>query len=150
MDGNLVVEVWFNIRKDRDGFPKSRSREALLCKPENPECSICRIASVPFYLKEVSYGDQIATTTKELGVLEFDRVLARGGYSTCRILLHNSSSKQQVVGTLLEMDAVVEIEDDLIAVGIPHTNADEIYDYIVQGKDSGMWGAQDGYLYDGQ
>gem|GEM_PF-5500635 len=58
---NLVVEVVFQIEKDAEGYPKSRNFEALLCKPLDAECSLCVVNSVPFYLRNVAYGDTIET-----------------------------------------------------------------------------------------
>jgi hypothetical protein len=44
---SLAVEVWFQIEKDSEGYPKSRDSEGLLCTPLDPECPLCRINIVP-------------------------------------------------------------------------------------------------------
>jgi Domain of unknown function (DUF4265) len=77
-----LVEIWFNIEKDADGYPESKSREGLLASHQGENF---RIESVPFYLKNVSRGDVVSATHGEL--LEFHNVVERGGHNTCRLLI---------------------------------------------------------------
>lgn len=91
----LVVEVNFPIEKDAEGYPKSRDAEALLCKPSTPECSICDVVSVPFYLRNVAYGDSVSTTEDPEGNLHFKNILKRSGYSVYRVFLHDAAKKDQ-------------------------------------------------------
>ncbi len=85
---NYVVEARFEIEKDADGYPKSRNAEALLCKPLDPECSLCIVTSVPSYLRNIAYGDTIRTKPDSGDSLEFGQVVKReaiaftGSYST--------------------------------------------------------------------
>lgn len=65
--------------------------EGLLCKSLASDCSLCTIVSVPFYLRNVAYGDTISTTDNPAQYLNFKEVVKRGGYSIYRILLHDSS-----------------------------------------------------------
>ena len=81
-DDSGLIEVWFKIEKDADGYPESKSWEGLLTRPEG---EAFRVLSVPFYLKNVSRGDLIAATSGQF--LEFRRVLGRGGHNTYRLLL---------------------------------------------------------------
>lgn len=146
---NLVVEVWFPIEKDADGYPKSKDSEGLLCKPADAECSICTVASVPFYLRNVAYGDTISTQDNGSGSLGFKEVAKRGGYSVYRILLHESSKKDELIEKLLDCGALLEHEGDLIAIAIsPNIDSDPLFDYILEGKAKGFWGAQDGYIFE--
>jgi Domain of unknown function (DUF4265) len=143
----LEVEVWFQIQKDADGYPKSRDAEALRCKPIDPECTKCVVASIPFYLNGVSYGDTIATIEDHDGYLKFKEVLTRGGYSVYRIFLNDSSLADQLVTTVLEFDVLVEREGKLLAIAVPSTgNVDAIIDFLLEGKQDGSWGLQDGYI----
>jgi hypothetical protein len=144
---NLVVEVRFEIEKDAEGYPKSRDAEALLCRPLDPECSQCVVASVPFYLRNVAYGDTISTEENPPGCLQFKEVISRGGYSVYRILLHDSTKKDELITKLLDLDVLLEQDGDLIAIAVPPTaDNDAIVDYIFKGKSAGLWGAQDGYV----
>jgi hypothetical protein len=145
----LVIEVRFKIQKDAEGFPKSRDYELLLCRPQDPECTQCVIASVPFYLNDVAYGDTITTREGSRGELEFGEVAQRGGYSTYRIYLHDQSKRDEFITKLLDLGAVVEQNVNLIAAAIPlSTDSDAVVDYILEGKEKGFWGAQDGFIFE--
>jgi Domain of unknown function (DUF4265) len=146
---SLVVEVTFPIEKDSEGFPKSRDFEALLCTPLDPESSKCQVASVPFFLSNVAYGDTISTTTDRLGNLQFGSVLKRGGYSVYRVLVHDQYEGDAPISKFLDLDALVERNGNLIAIAVPPTKgADAVVDLILEGKRKGIWGAQDGYIHD--
>jgi Domain of unknown function (DUF4265) len=145
----LVVEVWFEVEKDADGYPKSRDQEALLCKPLNADCTLCVAASVPFYLRNVAYGDTISTEQDPSGSLRFKEIMKRGGYSIYRILLHDTAKKDQLIAKLLDFGVLLERDGNLIAFAVPPTaNSDAIVDYILAGKKKGIWGAQDGYIFE--
>ena len=145
----LVVEVWFPIEKDADGYPRSRDSEALLCKPIDAECSLCNIASVPFYLRNVAFGDTVSTRDDGFGCLDFKEIVKRGGYSVYRILLHDLSTTDAAIKALLDFDVLLEHEGGLIAIAVsPQVNIDRLIDFILDGKDRGLWGAQDGYIAD--
>lgn len=146
---SLVVEVRFEIEKDAEGYPKSRDAEALLCKPSNPECSLCVVASVPFYLRNVAYGDTVSTEESPSGALRFREVIERGGYSIYRILLHDTTRKDELIRKLLDLDVLLEHEGDLIAIAVPPAaDSDAVVDYVIDGKRRGFWGAQDGYVFE--
>jgi hypothetical protein len=146
----LFVEVRFEIEKDAEGYPKSRDAEALRCKPLNPECSLCVVASVPFYLHNVAYGDTISTADNLSGGLQFRETVERGGYSTYRILLHDPTKKDELIRELLDRGVLLEHEGNLIAIAIPPgADRDAIVSYLLEGKRKGFWGAQDGYVFEG-
>jgi hypothetical protein len=142
----VVVEVIFKIEKDAEGFPKSRDEEALLCEPLSADCSKCRIASVPFYLNSVAYGDEIATAVDEAGNLIFDRVISRSGYSVFRIWLNETEEPERVVKELLPKEVLLEREGRLVAIAVSQGAVDQIVDFLLDGKAKGRWGAQDGYV----
>ena len=144
---NVVVEVWFQIEKDAEGYPKSRDAEGLLCKPLDVECSQCQVNSIPFYLNSVAYGDTISTSAHPGGYLQFKEVLKRGGYSIYRIFLHDSTNKERWITELLDFDVLLEQDGNLIAMAVaPSVDSDALVDYILAGKAKGLWGAQDGYI----
>jgi hypothetical protein len=146
---SLAVEVRFEIEKDANGYPKSKDAETLLCKPLNPECSICVVASVPFYLRGIAYGDTIRTVDNSSGFLQLDEIVSRGGYSVFRILLHDPTKKEQAISKLLSLGALVEHDQKLIAIAVPPTaNLDAVVEYILEGKRLNLWGAQDGYIFE--
>lgn len=149
LEDPLVVEVRFSIEKDHEGYPSSRDSEALLCKPLDAECTECVVASVPFYLRNVAYGDTIKVEEGPTRCLEFKEILKRGGFSVYRILLHDSTKREVVITKLLEFDTLLEQSGDLIAIAVPPTaNVDAIVDYLLDGKREGFWGTQDGYIFE--
>jgi hypothetical protein len=146
----LVVEVRFEIKKDSEGYPKSRDAEALLCKPSDPECSLCVVVSVPFYLRNVAYGDTIRTMESADGDLQFQEIVKRSGYSVYRVLLHDSAKKDELIRKLLNFDVLLEQDGNLIAFAVPPTvDAPAIVDYLLKGKKKGYWGVQDGFIFEG-
>ena len=146
---DLFVEVRFPIQKDPEGYPKSRDAEALRCKPLNPECSLCVVASVPFYLRNVAYGDTITTRDNPSGCLEFREIAERGGYSVYRILVHDSTKKDELISWLLDRDVLLEQDGNLIAFAVPpDAPRDAIVNHLLEGKERNLWGAQDGYIFE--
>jgi hypothetical protein len=146
---NLVVEVRFEIEKDSAGYPKSRDAEMLQCKPLNPECSTCVVSSVPFYLRNVAYGDTISTVDGPSGSLNFGDIVKRGGYSVYRILLHDPSRQDELISKLLNLQMLLERDGNLIAIAVPPmADSDAIVDHLLEGKRAGIWGLQDGYIHD--
>jgi hypothetical protein len=144
-DDSELVEVWFKIEKDADGYPESKSWEGLLSRPEG---EAFRLLSVPFYLKNVSRGDLVAATTGQF--LEFNRVLERGGHNTYRLLLKQAlpDDPGRTVDELVKMGLAVEEEKGiLLAVDVPQSvNQTEIDSYLVAQAKSGRWEMQDGFL----
>jgi len=146
-ESSLVVEVLFEIEKDAEGYPRSRDSEALLCKPLDLHCKRCVVASVPLYLRNVAYGDTITTLENPTGCLQFREVVKRGGYSVYRILLHDSTKKEDLIRKLLDFDVLLEQDGSLIGIAVPPTaDADAIVDYLLTGKRKGFWGTQDGHV----
>jgi uncharacterized protein DUF4265 len=138
-------EVWFRISKDAEGFPETRDWETLRCARNG---NVYEVRSIPFYLKEVAYGDRVFVTRSEEGHLEFKSLEGRGGYSVFRLwLLRADENTLRVVKELVDLGLLVEWEGRLIAVAVPPTSdLDRAVSYIQAGKDSGRWGAQDGYV----
>jgi len=147
---NPVVEVWFPIEKDAEGYPKSRELEALLYNPLKPDCSICTVASIPFYVQAVAFGDTITTISKTRGQLDFAEIVSRSGYSTSRILLRSLAQSDDVLKKLLDFGVMIERVGNLVAIAAPPSgDADALVDYILDGKKRGLWGAQHGYIPEG-
>lgn len=145
-DDNSLREVWFYIEKDHDGYPESRTWEGLWTRKTNEGLEVL---SVPFYLKNVCRGDIVQAVENQF--LQFSEVRSRGGHNTYRLLLEDSlkDTASDVANELLAKGLVVEINETgiLIAVDVPPTvNQQEIDGYLLNGKASGRWQLQDGYL----
>ena len=143
----MIVEVWFPIEKDSDGYPKSRDSEGLRCEISDEQSESAEVRSVPFYLKQVAYGDTIKIKRNPTGYREFDRVEHHSGCSVYRLLLHDASRRDEVLDRLLNFGVFLERDGGLIAIAAPlDVDSDALVNYILEGKRSGLWGAQDGYI----
>lgn len=148
-EASMIAEVWFPIKKDSDGYPKSRDSEGLRCEITDERSEVAEIQSVPFYLKEVAYGDIIRIKRNSAGYREFDRVERRSGCSVYRLFLHDMDRLNEVQDKLLDFGVYLERDDQLIAIAAPpDVDLDALVDYIIEGKRSGLWGSQDGYIAD--
>src|ERR1700689_1087113 len=142
---NPVVEVWFPIEKDAEGFPKTRELEALLYNPLKPDCSICTVASIPFYVQAVAFGDTITTISKTRGQLDFAEIVSRTGYSTYRILLRSLAQSDDVLKKLLDFGVMIERVGNLVAIAAPPSgDADAALDYILERKEARLVGPSAG------
>lgn len=138
------IEVWFPIEKDADGYPQSRDWEGLLCVRTGKEY---KVQSVPFYLKNVAYGDTVTAQLSSEGYLRFSGVVRRGGFSIYRLLVRNEVNVDEIIDALVEMDALVERDGNQLAIAAPPgEKQDKIVDFILEGRRTDRWGAQDGYI----
>jgi hypothetical protein len=145
----MIAEVWFPIQKDEDGYPKSRDSEGLRCEISDERSEVAEVQSVPFYLKDVAYGDTIRIKNNPAGYREFDSIVRRGGCIVYRLLLHDVSRLDEVQEKLLDFGVLLERDDSLIAIAVPpDVDSDALVDYIIKGKRLGLWGSQDGYIAD--
>jgi hypothetical protein len=147
MSENLV-EVRFKIKKDAEGFPRTRDWEELKCLQEG---NTYEIRNVPFYLRDVAYGDHVFVVREPKGYLKFRSVERRGGYSVFQLWLQKKAGNPlYVVKELVDLGLLVEFEGRLIALAVPpERNAEDIYSYIKAGKKSRRWGFQSGFQYEG-
>ena len=73
--------------------------------------------------------------------------MSRGGYSVFRLWVREHENPLEVVKELLALGVLVEREDRLIAVAVPpQKDLGQVVSYILTGKDSERWGAQDGFV----
>jgi hypothetical protein len=155
--GNYSVEIWFRIEKDKDGYPTSKSWEQLLARPLAEKDDYFQIKSIPFFLKNISYGDIVKAKTvknseiQEGEIFEFDAVLDRGGHNTYRLLLRKKhpDDPQFTENELLKKGLAIEEQDGgFFAVDVPPSVDQQAIDaYLVAESTSGRWELQDGYLH---
>lgn len=140
-----LVEVWFKIEKDADGYPETKTWEGLLARPEGTHF---RLVSVPFYLKNVSRGDLVAALKREF--LEFSEVISRGGHNTYRLLLKQlqPGEPSRIINELVERGLAIEEEHGFfLAVDVPPSVDQVAVDsYLVEATQAGRWEMQDGFL----
>ena len=152
MGTNYLVEIWFEIEKDVDGYPASKTSEQLLARPTE-KVDEFRIESVPFFLKNVSLGDVVRAKNTELeegSIFRFDSVVARGGHNTYRLLLTTKRPDDPdfTVNELIKRGLAVEEENgNFLAVDVPPSvDQQAIDEYLVAQTNLGRWELQDGYL----
>jgi hypothetical protein len=141
-----LVEIWFWIEKDADGYPESKSWEGMWSRVTSQGFLV---ESVPFYLKNVSRGDLVAA---EEGVFQrFSHVIERGGHNTYRLLM-DGASEDEAERAISELEArglTVEKNEAgiLLAVDVPPTVAQQEIDAdLMSNTTAGRWQMQDGYL----
>lgn len=151
---DYTVEIWFRIEKDADGYPRSKSWEQLLGHPVTARDDYFQIASVPFFLRNVSCGDivkartRVETEVQDGEIFEFDSIVERGGHNTYRLLV----KKQDASSTMNELQkrglAVEEESGGLLAVDVPPAVDQHAVDaFLVKEAELGRWQMQDGYLH---
>lgn len=141
------VEVWFKVKKDERGYPKSVDWEGLWAEPDGKEAF--RIRSVPFFVRDVSFGDSVHTKKTRSATYEFSKVVARSGHSTYRILLSDGYGRNldRVVRKLSSLGARVEVDlGCLLAIDAPPAKREKIWKYIKGGYEKKYWDEDDGFL----
>jgi hypothetical protein len=139
-----LIEVWFPIEKDADGYPETRSWERMLSR-NSTEGFI--LESVPFYLKNVSRGDTVAAVEDDF--LRFSQVIARGCHNTYRLLMADvpDSDIRRAIADLETLGLERSENKIRLAVDVPpSTNQQKIDDYLVKHQELGRWQMQDGFL----
>jgi hypothetical protein len=154
---NYLVEIWFRVEKDHDGYPESTDWEQLLAHPLLERDDYFEIESVPFYLKNVSRGDIVQANTSSNSeisdeeIFEFSRIVRRGGHNTYRLLLKRKRPEDPefTENELLGKGLAVEIKyDDFLAIDVPPSvDQKAIDEYLLREKALGRWSLQDGYLH---
>jgi hypothetical protein len=154
--GDYVVEVWFRIEKDKEGYPNYKNWEQLLGRPVLESDDYFQLESIPFFLKNVSRGDIVKVRTVkndeiQVGeIFEFDGVVDRGGHNTYRLLLRSKHAEDPDFTTaelLRKGLAVEEQHGDFLAVDVPPSVDQQAIDrYLVAESEAGRWELQDGYL----
>jgi Domain of unknown function (DUF4265) len=149
------VEVWFPIEKDKDGYPSSKDWEQLIAYPIIENDKLFKLASIPFYLRNVSLGDVVKANVTtlfddEMEVFVFDSVVQRGGHNTYRLLLKRprSDALTDTITDLLSRGMAVEHKDnDFLAVDVPPgLDQHKVDAFLIEQADHGRWGMQDGNL----
>jgi hypothetical protein len=128
VNSDYSVEIWFLIEKDLDGYPKSKNWEQLLAHPLREREDCFQLASIPFFLKTVSFGDIVRAKTvvnheiQESEIFEFEAVLDRSGHNTYRLLLrrHHANDPEFTETELIQKGLAIEVEgDNFFAVDVP-------------------------------
>ncbi|MEQ1949645.1 MAG: DUF4265 domain-containing protein [Bryobacteraceae bacterium] len=143
------VEIWFQIQKDDEGYPKSQDWEELWALPI--EGGAFEIQSVPFFLKEIASGDVVSAARTSEGWYRFDRIISRSGNSNFRIWLHErtETERERIIHDLEGLGCRVEVTmERLIAMDVSPDRENRVWAYLDAGQRSGEWGLQIGWSPD--
>lgn len=140
-----LPEVFFRLTKDEDGYPP-RDWEGLKAEPTT-EPDTYRIKSVPFFVRNVAYHDEVRTGTSEEGYFPvYASVSKRSGFSVIRLIINESEDRTALTEYFASRGCLVEFKGRLVAIAIPRSVYREISEYVCREKDGGRWDAEDGHL----
>jgi hypothetical protein len=102
-----------------------------------------RLLNIPLLAFDLSYGDIVSAEAEE-GVLEFRRVLVRGGHSTYRLMLSKDVSVERSDSyrrRLADLGCAFELfSARWMAVDVPSgSDIYEVYAVIEEGQRQGIW-----------
>lgn len=140
-------EIWFRIEKDSSGYPRSADWETLAAEVVK---NGFKLTSIPFFIKNVSWGDVVNVLDPNSDVLEFSQVAERSNHSTLRLLLSEDEEEhsKDVVKELEALGYLVDSDsDDFLAISIPpNLLLSEELDRLVAEREKGRWQIQAGFL----
>jgi hypothetical protein len=140
---NHSVEVWFQIEKDEDGYPRSKDWEGLLCTCLDSTDQF-RVESIPLYVRGVAVNDVVSASVADSGsYYRFDRLISRGGHSTYRLFADNSPDA--VVRELEALGCGVETAAGgrLLAIDVPPNVNAQLRAFLFEGRRAKRWDLQE-------
>jgi hypothetical protein len=113
------------------------------------------IDNIPFFTRDVSYGDIVAVRERHGGRREIDHVSHRGGHSTYRIVIYDNLSVEQSaaadrgLAALRALDCGFEQGGATFwAIDVPPTSdADAVRAALINGGESNIWDWEEGYIH---
>jgi hypothetical protein len=138
------VKIFFDLPKDWH----AESTETVWAEPTDKNTLI--IKNTPFYVKGISYLDEVTFSLKD-GVFVFKGVDKKSGHSTYRILQPNKGNIEKFAAywkPIQDLGASYESKIDqnaLYAVDIPpESDINEIYKLLEKGEKEGVWSFEEG------
>ncbi|MBS0222384.1 MAG: DUF4265 domain-containing protein [Proteobacteria bacterium] len=150
-----LVKVRFEL--DSSGWHGHES-ETLWAAPVATAPGCFRIANSPFYVRGISYLDVVeAADGEDRRIVEFNRVVERGGHATYMLLVEPEETKFPLYWNVLE-EKGCSYESTHIDLSIgrrlllsvdvpPSADLHEVYRTLERGEAEGIWEFQEGYAY---
>jgi hypothetical protein len=113
------VRVLFRITRDQDGYPPT-DYETLWAF--HVAKNIYQIDNVPFYVRDLSLGDQVSVI-REGGDIVFEGIVAQSSHSSVRVMVRNPADLLAVKNALASLGCEGEVNKQLnmIALDVPDT-----------------------------
>lgn len=144
---DALAEIFVHLQRDDVGYPPKEWEQLKAERTASPH--EYKVRSVPFFARGLAYDDLVTTKTSSEGYDPVvDSVVERGGYSTMRLVISESEDTGQLVSELTHHGCLVELDGNLVAIGIPSEPLDLVSGYLCAGKESGRWDAEDGFIFE--
>lgn len=148
IEWNNLPNVYAYRKKDEDDYPPTEW-EQLKAKPTDIE-GIYQLKNIPFFARGLASDDEVVTQIVAEGFSPVIKsIYKRSGFSTVRILITDEEDRQALINHFTKYGCRLEFCREFkghVAIAIPKDSFDEVYGYILKGKESGRWGAEDGFI----
>lgn len=148
LEWKTLPNVYAYREKDNDDFPPMEW-EQLKAKPTHLE-GVYQLKNIPFFARGLALEDEVVTQVVSGDFSPVVRsVHKRSGFSTVRIVISHDENRQALVDYLTALGCSLEFcreYEGLVAIAIPKKTFQTAYDYLLVGRDSERWGAEDGFI----
>ena len=153
-----MVLIWVHIKVIKmkklflnleviDGYPPV-SMESIWA--EETEEGYLKINNIPFYSKEISFGDIVSVIQKEENYLLYDKTIIHSKNSTLRIVFFNENQKfkDKILAKLIDLGCESEVFNvNFYAINIPiQVDIEEIYIFLDEFVETDDLDYDTGYL----
>ena len=153
-----MVLIWVHIKVIKmkklflnleviDGYPPV-SMESIWA--EETEEGYLKINNIPFYSKEISFGDIVSVIQKEENYLLYDKTIIHSKNSTLRIVFFNENQKfkDKILAKLIDLGCEYEAFNvNFYAINIPiQVDIEEIYNFLDEFMEADDLDYDTGYL----
>lgn len=138
-------KVVFRLAQDEFGYPPAEAESVWALELPSGNCII---DNIPFYIRGISSGDEIAVDKKDDNIF-FRELVAPSTNSTFRLLLSSGERSEEIRRDLVGLGCLVEIHRNvgLLAVEIPGAVPIEPFlEYIMSAQELGELDIEEGAL----
>ncbi|MDB5070059.1 MAG: hypothetical protein JWM87_1170 [Candidatus Eremiobacteraeota bacterium] len=152
-DGNAHKIIVKDLRRDVDDWPPVH-QEALWAL--NLGDGRYKVDNVPFFAKNLSFGDIVQTESTEDELPNVSSVLERSGHSTYRVIVSpdldatKHEEYHELLKTLKHLRVIIEAGSErFFAIDVPPgVPVQAVYDVLELGVEYGIWDFEEGHFFD--
>ena len=152
---DLLVKVRFEL--DSSAW-HGHGSETLWAAPIATAPRCFRLANSPFFVTGISQMDVVeAADGEDRRIVEFNRVVERGGHSTYMLLVEAEDASYRLHWNVLEQKGCTYESTHIdLSIGMrlllsvdvpPSADLHEVYRTLERGEAEGIWEFQEGYAY---